>query len=222
MDTIARCRLKSFVLRAVVGGLIAAASAGLVVAMTDDLPTMIQACANKSIGAVRVVETAADCKSSEIPISWNTHGESGGQGPAGPTGPTGPTGPAGPFPDPLQSGKTLRGTWAIDFAAANGGDPGISPISFGFTLSGAPVANLVHPGDVATESCPGSAGDPQAAPGNLCVYEASQFNVGFSCVASVGGSFACGVADKYGASLFVTAAGPGSTLNVGSWAVTAQ
>jgi hypothetical protein len=51
---------------------------------------------------LRVVDTAADCKSSERPLVWNLRGPqglpgpAGAAGPAGPTGETGPAGPAGP------------------------------------------------------------------------------------------------------------------------------
>ena len=85
----------------------------------------INGCYNKTNGQLRRVDTAADCKTHETPISWNNQGPigpagpqgpkgdkgdkgdtgaSGAQGPkgangdkgdAGPTGPTGPQGPAG-------------------------------------------------------------------------------------------------------------------------------
>jgi hypothetical protein len=53
----------------------------------------IHACRNTTTGALRVVDSADDCRTTEEPLSWNT------TGPAGPTGPQGPAGPAGPAGD---------------------------------------------------------------------------------------------------------------------------
>jgi hypothetical protein len=63
-----------------------------------------------STGALRVIDSAATCKSNETSLNWNKGGPTGPQGPVGPrgdkgdtgatgapgdTGPTGPTGPTG-------------------------------------------------------------------------------------------------------------------------------
>jgi hypothetical protein len=65
---------------------------------------VIAACA-KPNGDFRLVESAADCKSGEAPLTWNvtgpvgpagTQGEPGPQGPQGPAGPAGPQGETGP------------------------------------------------------------------------------------------------------------------------------
>jgi hypothetical protein len=47
-------------------------------------------------GNLRVIDSAASCKSNETPLTWSQHGPTGPQGPAGPPGATGPQGPAGP------------------------------------------------------------------------------------------------------------------------------
>src|SRR5258706_3880643 len=52
--------------------------------------TPIQACYNDTNGRLRRVNSPADCKNHETPISWNVAGPAGPQGPAGPAGPTGP------------------------------------------------------------------------------------------------------------------------------------
>jgi hypothetical protein len=49
-------------------------------------------CYQKSSGILKVVADPSECKSQEIPISWN---ETGPQGPTGNTGATGPAGPPG-------------------------------------------------------------------------------------------------------------------------------
>jgi hypothetical protein len=75
-----------------------------------DEPT-INACYNKTNGTMRYVTALNDCRTSELPISWNQaglmgpeglqgpqgqKGETGVTGPQGPAGPAGPTGPQGP------------------------------------------------------------------------------------------------------------------------------
>jgi hypothetical protein len=52
----------------------------------------IQACRNSANGQLRQVETPADCKNNETPVTWNIVGP---QGPAGPTGATGAAGSTG-------------------------------------------------------------------------------------------------------------------------------
>ncbi len=59
----------------------------------------IYACYQKNVGMLRIVDSASDCKPSEIAISWNVLGPQGAQGPAGPKGDPGPAGPAGPKGD---------------------------------------------------------------------------------------------------------------------------
>lgn len=50
----------------------------------------IQGCYNNTNGALRRVNSDADCRNHETPISWNV------MGPAGPAGPPGPPGAPGP------------------------------------------------------------------------------------------------------------------------------
>ena len=50
-------------------------------------------CKNMTNGNLRAVATAADCRSSEVALSFDAQGP---PGPAGPQGATGPQGPAGP------------------------------------------------------------------------------------------------------------------------------
>ena len=56
----------------------------------------IQACYNNTNGALRRVNSAADCKNHETSISWNMAGPAGPPGPQGPAGVQGPVGPQGP------------------------------------------------------------------------------------------------------------------------------
>jgi hypothetical protein len=69
---------------------------------------VIKACYNKpgvlglGQGELRVIDSAASCRSTETELSWNQQGQKGDPGPAGPAGPAGPkgdTGPTGPKGD---------------------------------------------------------------------------------------------------------------------------
>jgi hypothetical protein len=66
------------------GGGVAAA------AVVSQTPTVINACAKRDDGALRL---SKNCHHDEIPISWN---QTGPQGPPGPQGIAGPQGVAGP------------------------------------------------------------------------------------------------------------------------------
>lgn len=61
----------------------------------------ITACVNKSSGTLKIVASAAECKSNENVLAW---GQAGAPGPTGPSGPQGPAGPAGAKGDPGPAG----------------------------------------------------------------------------------------------------------------------
>jgi len=75
------------------GGLFAG---GVAYAAIPDASGLIQGCYKQASGQLRVVESASDCSSAELAISWNQRGEKGDAGPVGPQGPKGDTGAAGP------------------------------------------------------------------------------------------------------------------------------
>jgi Collagen triple helix repeat (20 copies) len=108
-------------------------------------------------------------------------GPEGKQGPAGPKGETGTTGQAGPtgqtgFTDTLPSGKTEKGAWS--FSTSNEGLV-ITAVSFGIPLAKVLSASAVHyvgPEGKVT-ACPGTAAEPKAEPGNLCVYQGAVLGV---------------------------------------------
>ena len=88
-----------FVLAVVAG----AAGAALDSVLADEV---INACRNKSSGALRVPATGTSCKSDEQPLQWNVRGVAGPAGPAGPAGAQGPAGVAGPAGPAGPSGTT--------------------------------------------------------------------------------------------------------------------
>jgi hypothetical protein len=145
-------------------------------------------------------------------------GQKGDPGPAGPAGQKGDTGvkgdagPAGPFPGALPSGATIRGEYTIYDDASTSGEPQRTAISFGFTLASVPTAHFVASGETGGTSCPGNSADPQAAPGQLCVYEDVPVDVSTVTLPRI---------RRYGAVLAATSDGSGLWGSNGSWAVTA-
>ncbi len=124
----------------------------------------------------------------------------------------------------LESGQTLRGTYSIDFTAHAASEPGTEAIVFQIPLATAPAAsnaNFIPLGGSATTNCPGDSSNPLAAKGQVCVYESQTANVGSRCLAKVGGAYWCTYADVFGTTVFVTSAGAGRVVSVGTWAVTA-
>jgi hypothetical protein len=117
-------------------------------------------------------------------------GEAGSQGPEGKQGEPGVKGEQGApgtigFTETLPSGKTLKGAWALIGTAAAGNQHFGDAVSFGIPLATAPVAvhYLRESGlepvynetaskeeEVTQPACPGSAAEPEAEAGNLCVY----------------------------------------------------
>ena len=64
-------------------------------AVVADNGSTISACAQKNNGQLRLVQSAGECRNSEIAVQWNGAGVQGPQGATGATGPQGPPGRAG-------------------------------------------------------------------------------------------------------------------------------
>jgi hypothetical protein len=159
---------------------------------------------------------AADFKAGQLPRSQ--------QGPKGDPGPQGPKGDQG---DPgsiavVPSGKTVKGVYVLSFDAAAGA--GSTSFSFGALMPSAPAAppaNFIDVGEGPTASCPGSPSNPQAAPGNLCVYEAHESHTDPGATIFHPSSGITYQADPYGAGLWKTSVGTGRAESYGTWAATA-
>lgn len=93
----------------------------------------IYGCYDKTNGQLRRVNTPADCKTSEIPISWNVQGSTGPTGPQGPKGDTGATGATGPKGDTgnqgIQGPQGEKGDTGTTGAQGPAGPAGASPFS---------------------------------------------------------------------------------------------
>ena len=116
--------------------------------------------------------------------------------------------------------KTIQGNYAAGLQAANTNDDGWDSISFGFQLAAAPTPNFRPAGSAPNANCPGSAANPLAAPGHLCVYESQSSNRG-SVVLFTGTTGATNQASKWGAGVWLIPAAAGNAYSYGTWAVTA-
>ncbi len=128
----------------------------------------------------------------------------------------------GYFKSPGQR-QTLKGTYGDFRIASEAGDLlYLATFSFVTPLAAAPAApgvNFIPSGGPPTASCPGTAANPQAASGNLCVYEAFGSNRAFVCIVNTATGI-CDSSSAFGAAVGLRTAGAGSSFSYGSWAVT--
>ena len=162
------------------------------------------------------------------------HGARGARGPAGPPGPagptgatgatgaTGPTGPAGRSAlTPLQTGETERGTIGDQQTLTGAFEVGTNaqlPIPAPVGLDDAHV-NVAGGQDDVPGTCTGTASNPTAAPGYVCIYPYSIFNTDLA--SSAGYIWGAGDGTKWGFQLSFVAAGSGLTYEFANWAYTA-
>jgi hypothetical protein len=146
-------------------------------------------------------------------------GATGAEGPRGATGPQGPMGPQGQFVDVVPSGQALVGTYAARDHATAANEELIAAISFGFRFSSAPTPHFVALGTTPPAQCPGNGLNPQATPGNLCVYETSMTNRVAPIIFDV--NFDGNSSSPFGATVFTESLGAGVFGTSGSWAATA-
>jgi hypothetical protein len=115
---------------------------------------------------------------------------------------------------------TLKGVYSDGFNAAGAGIFQVSQLSFGRTLPAAPsvpAANIIPFDGSPTANCPGSFANPQAVPGQLCLYERSRENATYRVSDSAG---ALDVGDTIGAHVYVVSQAAGPVAIAGAWAVT--
>jgi hypothetical protein len=153
---------------------------------------------------------AADFKAGQLPA-----------GQSGPQGPKGESGAPGSTPDPLATGRTLRGTYGFLDQASAGGQLDYESLPFGgFTLTAAPIAHVILQGSPAPAECPGTVASPAAAPGHLCVYEQTPMN---RATLTVFNPIDDGTTNtsRVGTVLRMTSTAAGQFFSRGTWAVTA-
>jgi hypothetical protein len=155
---------------------------------------------------------ASDFKAGQLP--------KGEKGEKGEQGTPGTPGAPGPLLETLPSGKTLTGVYSIVGQADGGATPAGNAISFAFPLASAPVAHMIGQGVTPPQECPGNAGNPSAAPGHLCVYEAGKLNTNGppqECDPLSG----CPATNRRGIGIQIFSMGVGTFNSSGTWAVTA-
>jgi hypothetical protein len=102
----------------------------------------INACYQKNEGQLRKVNVPADCRPSEIPVSWNM------QGPAGPKGDKGEKGDKGDKGDPGTGGPFVYIGRINMFSLPGAGSAAAAPIGFSdATVGGAGVVSMMSPSD---------------------------------------------------------------------------
>lgn len=170
-------------------------------------------CQKKS-GAVFVRST---CKKKETRLDPVALGL---QGPPGNTGAKGDPGPPGPFPATLPSGQTIRGSYRVNNQMVSG-----TPVlvfdteSFVYPLASAPTVNVIPISGAPTSQCPGSAANPQAAPGNLCIYAAlGLLGPNPVCVIDPTANLGCAQSATTG---FTVSINTNDAFSTGTWAVAA-
>jgi hypothetical protein len=115
---------------------------------------------------------------------------------------------------PLAAGQTLSGIFSVA-GHRNGSEFTVSTtIQFQIPLAFKPVFHEIAPAAAPTSSCPGSAADPSAAAGQLCVYDYVRYHVTELAPQPIGSG-------RYGVSLIPFAATNMDYEVFGTWAVTA-
>jgi hypothetical protein len=109
----------------------------------------------------------------------------------------------------LPSGASEQGVWAVASK-----ELAFDSISFGIPLKTEPTITYLKKGEAGTPACPGTAAEPEAEAGNLCVYAAEE--VGAGEVAGVGTP-----EGRSGADVAFSSPGSSSFAN-GVWVVTAE
>jgi hypothetical protein len=112
-----------------------------------------------------------------------------------------------------RSGTVLRGVYNITGGAAGAAASlGTGEISFGLRFATAPTVRLIPVAGAPPAGCSGTAANPVASPGFVCVFDQAAVNAG----ALNNNSPA-----RQGVTLFFTTAGVGTGFHAGTWAATA-
>jgi hypothetical protein len=148
-------------------------------------------------------------------------GPPGAQGAQGAQGIQGIQGPAGPFPNGnLPGGNTLRGNW---MALCDTNEPTCwTDIAFGYQMASPLVAHYIPAGAAASAACPGSADNPLAAAGHLCVYESIEGNTDHTDPNDYiyDQDFNGNQSGRWGAEIRILRAAAGYYYALGTWAAT--
>jgi hypothetical protein len=102
-----------------------------------------------------------------------TNGTDGTNGKEGPEGPEGPEGSPWTVGGALPSGQSESGTWAVRRADNAFGEKAVVALSYGIRLAVPPEeGSYIVVGETPPPGCKGgTAAEPKALPGNLCIFE---------------------------------------------------
>ena len=139
------------------------------------------------------------------------------------------SGSHGAFSDTLRTRKTMRGVFGTMSVATSGTQLAYASISFGYRLARRPVPHYIQIGKAPKRACPGNVNNPQAAPGNLCVYEGFSTNTAYTPQLISGDGkgrrevhpSAKAATSDVGAIVEIFSGAPGNFGAGGTWAVTA-
>ena len=119
--------------------------------------------------------------------------------------------------------KTLTGIWEASAIATGNNDFAEDAISFTLPLSQAPTVKVVPTNGPLPPGCSGTLTNPDAAPGNLCIFVG--WNTNTDTPGNIGGTFKAETggagATRNGTVVFVNSAAAGLVETGGSFAVTA-
>jgi hypothetical protein len=126
-----------------------------------------------------------------------------------------------PLPTTLPSHESLTGAYGLIGHASAAGDTAGEAISFEIPLASAPAAHFLAKGSKPTAECPGTPSSPQAAPGNLCIYESVNINMSFQSFEDPITADTGSTVQPFGAEVGALSSAAGNYDDLGSWAVTA-
>ena len=103
----------------------------------------IKACAKKSGGAMRLIDSTKNCKKSERTLTWGTQGDAGATGATGAAGSTGATGATGATPTIayayINADGTLNSSRSFNAVSSSREGPGLYAVNFGVSTTGCVV-----------------------------------------------------------------------------------
>lgn len=183
-------------------------------------------------GTIRLKDLSANTRKA-LRGSRGPTGVTGLQGQQGPTGQQGATGPSALDGGSIPSGTTVTGAWGGRYTAALAGSqtnsyllPSSFPLPAPIALTDANVnfgAGTAAPVGDADPACTGSAANPTAPSGKVCIYvnagtRDNSTLTGFKLTAAGGASNA----DRYGFEVrIIEVSNPGTIRAEGTWAYTA-
>jgi Collagen triple helix repeat (20 copies) len=127
--------------------------------------------------------------------------------------------------EPLPKGQTLRGTYtASGFGEAEFPNEGFgqaaTSVTFADLVTGEPTVHFIKVGDPVPPECSGSASEPGAAEGNLCVFSESEVNVKTEAPGALSALLSGSPTSTIGFRVRGFSAAKGYMLFSGAWAVT--